>query len=192
MYYGSRQEGVGTIFKKRGRTGKVKPTCPTSRPSSQEQQLGPVLESGNYHARIKLSINSKPTTAILDTGASVSFNCSILVSKIFPISSVLKDISEETIPVLGQSELVLKVSNCVLKQQFIVANVPHGPIILGMDFLSSHSFSIDFKKNVLQSPLVSTPILHQIQTIKKVCSISPIQTVSPSESLGLSNGQKSQ
>jgi len=122
------------------------------------------LTKNTVHVKVK----QVRTTALVDTGASISCVGMSYLKKLGIAANTLKpaDIAEivgvggETHPVLGSITLDINIGNVILSQSFHVFSHIHHPMILGMDFLDQNNATIDLlnKRLLIHEDLISVSL----------------------------------
>ena len=124
-------------------------------------------------SKIKVYIDSQPYISLVDTGADVSCISGTLARTLLEKGvakmqsstvTVIRGVGGQPVPILGKMDLVLRLANLKVPQSFIVIEQLTCPLILGVDFLTSHQASLNFATQELQlyNGLTSLPLLKDL------------------------------
>ena len=163
------------------RSGTVRsPSCPISGPHKRSQ-INAIMEHKEYHistvserrgqTHASLYIPNLKSWAFLDTGASISIIRQEMVKNFHPTTASLRDITGQYIPVKGIAEIMMSLPRGIrIWQTFLVADIPHSPIILGSDFMKSNQISLNFRTDTLHYHSTHLPILYIAPPYPKVAA----------------------
>ena len=99
---------------------------------------------------IQVFVKNLGKKAIIDTGSSSSIISPSLVKNVMPTADTLSDITGSRIQVVGKAPVTLDLGFAsAMKQEFLVAEIDHAPILLGANFIKNFGLSIDFGNNFL-------------------------------------------
>lgn len=113
-----------------------------------------------FPARI---IQNGSVKALYDTGATVSITDTQTAEELQIVTE--RDykqpygVTGQRLETHGVGRLSFRLNNAYYSQEFIVVNIPHRRVILGVDFLDEHNAVIDLKRK--------TPTLDPSQSRKK-------------------------
>lgn len=119
---------------------------------------------------IDVKVQNHSTTALIDSGASVSV-CSIAFAN-FVLSAKgkkvdLKTANNESLPIVKRGFLLLNIAGRELKTYVYVTKSLSSPLILGDSFLKTHQAIIDYKSNCIQlthqGTTFSAPFVHKLE-----------------------------
>ncbi|GFU45006.1 retrovirus-related Pol polyprotein from transposon 412 [Trichonephila clavipes] len=121
-------------------------------------------------------VNELPCNMIIDTGANVSIIRNDLAQKLkekllwTPPRVVLQTVTGEKIDIHGKLKVKIKFGDTTYQHAVYVADIAD-PLILGLDFLKEHGFTLDFNKNELRSiheEVTIFKIEHRTESIRQV------------------------
>ena len=108
-----------------------------------------------------MRIHNLPSDAFLDTGASASIISPAIQLPCIATSCFdkLYDVAGLEITVSGKATLDIDLGLAFpFKQEFLIAEVPNAPIILGVDFIKNNRMLIDYKNNIISNGVSHAPL----------------------------------
>ena len=128
-------------------------------------------------------VGKRRLRALVDSGASVSIIAKHVLSrddKILPASVDLRTVSGQSLSVLGQIRLKMKIGHSVISHSFHIVNGINNSMILGMDFICQNNVVLDFNKTGhfmkighSRVPLTSSEIIKSIVRLTKDIKLPP-------------------
>lgn len=110
--------------------------------------------------KVEISVKSKRTNALLDTGASITVASASFINKTSLAGTpfqpathpVIKGVTGAKLTVLGVLTIPISIGGVKFSHPVHIIQDLHYPFILGLDFLNKHKARIDFNSQVLLLP----------------------------------------